>query len=81
MDLGILNMKDLELLQALLPREQEHLSEVIEQQKQVINDINNLNTQLNAKKELLYKLQGVIEYLEQVGVSLPQEETIEETEE
>ena len=61
-----------------MTEQQEHLSQVIEQQKQVINDINNLNTQLNAKKELLYKLQGVIEYLEQVGVSLPQEETPEE---
>ena len=64
-----------------MTEQQEHLSQVIEQQKQVINDINNLNTQLNVKKELLYKLQGVIEYLEQVGVTLPQEETSEEVEE
>ena len=64
-----------------MTEQQTHLSQVIEQQKQVINDINNLNTQLNVKKELLYKLQGVIEYLEQVGVTLPQEETPEEVEE
>jgi hypothetical protein len=61
-----------------MTEQQQHLSQAIEQQKQVINDINNLNTQLNTKKEILYKLQGIIEYLEQVGVSLPQEETPEE---
>lgn len=61
-----------------MTEQQTHLAQVIEQQKEVINDINNLNTQLNTKKELLYKLQGVIEYLEQVGVTLPQEETVEE---
>lgn len=64
-----------------MTEQQTHLSQVIEQQKQVINDINNLNTQLNIKKELLYKLQGVIEYLEQVGVTLPEEEISEEVEE
>ena len=64
-----------------MTEQQKHLSQVIEQQKEVINEINNLNTQLNVKKELLYKLQGVIEYLEQVGVTLPQEEVVEETEE
>ena len=64
-----------------MTEQQTHLSQAIEQQKEVINEINNLNTQLNVKKELLYKLQGVIEYLEQVGVTLPQEEVVEETEE
>jgi hypothetical protein len=63
-----------------MTEQQEHLTQAIEQQKQVINDINNLNTQLNTKKEILYKLQGIIEYLEQVGVSLPQEEILEEEE-
>ena len=62
-----------------MTEQQTHLSQAIEQQKEVINEINNLNTQLNVKKELLYKLQGVIEYLEQVGVTLPQEEVVEET--
>ncbi len=40
-----------------MTEQQEHLSQVIEQQKQVINDINNLNTQLNVKKEQKSKKQ------------------------
>lgn len=57
-----------------MTEQQQHLSQVIEQQKQVINDINILNGQLNSKKEQLYKLQGIIEYLDQIGVTLPEEE-------
>ncbi len=62
-----------------MTEQQEHLAQVVEQQKQIINDINNLNGQLNSKKENLYKLQGIIEYLEQIGVTLPSEEVVEET--
>lgn len=61
-----------------MTEQQEHLLQVVEQQKQIINDINNLNGQLNSKKENLYKLQGIIEYLEQIGVTLPEEEVVEE---
>lgn len=61
-----------------MTEQQEHLLQVVEQQKQIINDINNLNGQLNSKKEQLYKLQGIIEYLEQIGVTLPKEEDLEE---
>ena len=62
-----------------MTEQQEHLAQVVEQQKQIINDINNLNGQLNSKKENLYKLQGIIEYLEQIGVTLPSQEVVEET--
>lgn len=62
-----------------MTEQQEHLLQVVEQQKQIINDINNLNGQLNSKKENLYKLQGIIEYLEQIGVTLPNEEVVEES--
>jgi len=60
-----------------MTEQQEHLFQIVEQQKQIINEINMLNGQLNSKKEHLYKLQGVIEYLEGIGVSLPEEENIE----
>lgn len=61
-----------------MTEQQQHLSQALEQQKDVVNDINNLTNQLTVKKELALKLQGIIEYLEQIGVSLPEEEEGEE---
>ena len=62
--------------------QQKHLQQVLEHQQQVIVDINTLTNQLTTKKELALKLQGVIEYLEQTGVTLPEpEESIEEKKE
>lgn len=52
---------------------QNHLKQVIEQQKQVATEIRDLNAQIDFKKEILFKLQGVIEYLTQLGVKLPEE--------
>jgi hypothetical protein len=57
--------------------QQKHLQQVIEQQQQVINDINTLNNQLTTKRELAFKLQGVLEYLEQTGVVLPTKEELD----
>ncbi len=57
--------------------QQKHLQQVIEQQQQVINDINTLNTQLTTKREIALKLQGVLEYLEQTGVVLPTKEELD----
>tara|TARA_B100001778_G_C17992307_1_gene364096 strand:+ start:174 stop:404 length:231 start_codon:yes stop_codon:yes gene_type:complete len=56
-----------------------HLDSAIEQQKQLLNEIQDLNTQLGTKKEIVLKVQGVIEYLQQV-TSTP-EETVAPTEE
>jgi hypothetical protein len=64
-----------------MTEQQKHLQQVLEQQQQVIAEVNNLNNQLNVKRELATKLQGVIEYLQQTGVTLPTpEETEVETE-
>lgn len=52
---------------------QNHLKQVIDQQKQVAAEIRDLNAQIEFKKEILFKLQGVIEYLTQLGVKLPEE--------
>ena len=38
------------------------------------NEINQLNAQLNSKKELFNKTQGVVEYLQTIGVTLPEPE-------
>ena len=38
------------------------------------NEINMLQGQLQAKKELFQKTQGVVEYLQTIGVKLPEPE-------
>lgn len=57
-----------------MTEQQQHLAQVLEQQQQLINEINSLNAQINSKREMAIKLQGVAEYLQQVGVTLPEPE-------
>ena len=38
-----------------------------------------MNTQVESKRQMAIKLQGVREYLEQLGVELPKEDEAEET--
>ena len=59
---------------AELTEQQGHLSSILSQQKELANDINQLNAQLNQKKELFNKTQGVVEYLQTIGVKLPEPE-------
>ena len=54
--------------------QQNHLKSIVEQSKGLVNEINQLEGQAKQKRELLLKLQGIIEYLQQTGVSLPEEE-------
>ena len=54
--------------------QQQHLQQVLEQQKVLVGEINELNTQLDSKRQMALKLQGVLEYLQQLGVELPKEE-------
>lgn len=61
--------------------DQQNLASAIEQQRKLISEINELNTQINVRKESALKLQGIIEYLQVKGVTLPQQEPeSEETE-
>jgi hypothetical protein len=61
--------------------DQQNLASAIEQQSKLISEINELNTQINVRKESALKLQGIIEYLQAKGVTLPESEpTQEETE-
>ena len=62
-----------------LTEQQGHLSSILAQQKELANEINQLQAQITNKKELFQKTQGVVEYLTQVGVKLPEEETTPET--
>ena len=53
---------------------QTHLKSVTEQAQGLIDEINQLEAQAKNKRDMLLKLQGIIEYLQQTGVELPKEE-------
>ena len=59
---------------AELTEQQGHLKSILSQQKELANEINMLQGQLNAKRELFSKTQGVVEYLQTIGVKLPEPE-------
>ena len=59
---------------AELTEQQGHLKSILSQQQELANEINQLNAQLNSKKELFQKTQGVVEYLSTIGVKLPEPE-------
>ena len=52
---------------------QEHLKSLVEQQQTLASDI-------ESKQKLLLKVTGAIEYLTEIGVTLPKEETTPEPE-
>ena len=52
---------------------QTHLKSVTEQANGLINEIQGLEAQAKNKRDMLLKLQGIIEYLQQTGVELPKE--------
>ena len=52
---------------------QTHLKSVTEQAQGLVTEINQLEGQAKAKRDMLLKLQGIIEYLQQTGVELPKE--------
>ncbi len=54
--------------------QQQHLQQVLEQQKVLVGEINELNAQVDSKRQMALKLQGVLEYLQQLGIELPKEE-------
>ena len=65
---------------AELSEQQGHLKSILSQQQELANEINQLQGQINQKKELFQKTQGVVEYLSTIGVKLPEpEEPAEET--
>ena len=59
---------------AELTEQQGHLQSILSQQKDLANEINQLQGQLQSKKELFQKTQGVVEYLQTIGVKLPDPE-------
>ena len=59
---------------AELTEQQKHLQQVLEQQQNLQTEVQQLNATLDGKRSMFTKLQGVREYLEQTGVSLPEPE-------
>ena len=59
---------------AELTEQQTHLQSVIEQQQTLSQEVQQLNAALDSKRAMFTKLQGVREYLEQTGVTLPEPE-------
>ena len=48
------------------PIHQVHLQSAQQQQQQLLSEIQELNNQVSNKRELVLKVQGVIEYLQQI---------------
>ena len=57
-----------------MTEQQNHLKSVTDQAQGLVNEINQLEGAAKSKREMLLKLQGIIEYLQQTGVELPKEE-------
>lgn len=55
-----------------MTEQQKHLESAIQQLNTLADEISRLNGTLNIKREQATKLQGVIEYLNGIGVTLPQ---------
>ena len=63
-----------------LSEQQNHLQQVIEQQKTLVAEIQSLNAQVENKRNMATKLQGIAEYLDGLGVKLPEPEAEGESE-
>jgi prefoldin subunit 5 len=61
-----------------MTEQQEHLANLLQQRQQLSQELESLQGQATAKRELFFKVQGVIEYLTQIGVVLPEPEPVEE---
>mgnify|MGYP003140341115 CR=1 FL=1 len=61
-----------------LTDQQNHLQQVLEQQKTLIAEIQSLNTQVEQKRNVVTKLQGIVEYLNGLGVKLSEPEAVED---
>ena len=58
--------------------QQTHLTQLVEQRTTLSQQLEGIQNQTTRTRELLLKTQGAIEYLEAVGVTLPEPEITEE---
>lgn len=57
--------------------QQQHLTNILDQQKALISEIQELNNTIMMKREQFLKLEGVVEYLSQLGVTLEDQVPVE----
>ena len=55
-----------------MTEQQTHLQSAIQQQNTLLNEIQKLQREIDNKRQLAVKAQGIIEYLDQIGVKLPE---------
>ena len=56
-----------------MTEQQNHLASLLQQRQTLLDEITELNTQVAQKRELVLRALGAIEYLQQIGVTLPEE--------
>ena len=64
-----------------MTEQQEHLQNLLNQQKTIAKEVQELQEQIELRRQTFYKVQGAIEYLNQNGVELAGFETNEEVSE
>ena len=64
-----------------MTEQQNHLAQLIEQRNNLTSDLEKIGAQSTRTRELFLKTQGAIEYLQAVGVTLPEPEVTEEAQE
>lgn len=60
--------------------QQQHLIELFSQRQTILNEIESLKNNSSQKRDLLLRVEGAIEYLTSIGVTLPEPEAESETE-
>ena len=54
-----------------MTEQQNHLASLLNQRQTLLDEITELNNQAAGKKELVLRALGAIEYLQQIGVTVP----------
>ena len=57
-----------------MTEQQNHLASLLQQRQTLLDEITELNNQAAQKRELVLRALGAIEYLQQIGVTLPEGE-------
>jgi hypothetical protein len=60
-----------------MTEQQKHLKNALDQQKQLQVEINTLNEEINTKQKTILLLEGIVQYLKQIGVSISDENSVE----
>ena len=61
-----------------MTEQQDHLKNLLNQQKDLAKEVEQLQAQIEFKRQTFFKVQGAIEYLNQTGVELEGLETAPE---